>query len=239
MLACAGTAGPGSRHAQKKHDPRSCGGPQQHLQQLQRHRATLILERTLRPNLELGFLRIRLLGELGHEFRAFQGGPVLLVEIVDDRLELRCVEGFDAIHRGLELAHLSLTLGGDLLLGDGDQAVARDERGPNHEKKSDRIHKGHKGKEPHDRPLDRERHDPRKGKENSQGKKRDGSPIHQAAAETKRLEGTSERIGQKLEDQVDCSKGQKTVANDADNLRCGRVRFHGKDPAERDIFVET
>ena len=141
MLACAGTASPTPRNAEKKHNSRAGGSTQQHLEELQSHGAPLILESPLRPNLKLCLLSVCLLGKLGHKFRTFECGPVLLIEIGDDGLQLRCVESFDSFHCSFQLAHLSLTLCSDLLLRNRDQPVARDERGPNHEKKSTCIHK--------------------------------------------------------------------------------------------------
>ena len=81
MLACARTASPTPRNAEKKHNPGSGGSTQQHLEKFQSHGAPLILEGPFRPNLKLCFLSVRLLGQLGHKFRAFQCGPILLVKI--------------------------------------------------------------------------------------------------------------------------------------------------------------
>lgn len=221
MLACARTAGPTPCNAEKKHNPRAGSSAQQHFEELQSHGATLILESPLRPNLKLCFLRVRLLGELGHKFRTFQRRPVLLIEIGDNSLQLRCVEGFDAVHRRLQLAHLSLTLCGDLLFSDRDQPVARNERSSNDEKKPACIHKGDKRKQPHHGSLDRKRHDPWEREEDSQRKQRNGSPIDQAATKSESLEGPAERISQKLEEQVDAGKSQKAIAYNADNLGGG------------------
>lgn len=226
MLACARTAGPTPRDAEKKHNPRAGSSAQQHFEELQSHGASLVQESPLRSNLKLSLLCVRLLGQLGHKFRAFQCGPVLLIKIRDDRLQLRCVEGFDAVHCGLELAHLSLTLCGNLLFGDRDQPVARNERSSNDEEKSSCVHKRDKRKQPHHGSFDRERHDPRESEEDSQRKKRNGSPIDQATTESKSLERSAKRIGQKLEEQVDARKGQKTITNNADDLRSRRIRFH-------------
>ena len=221
MLACARTASPTPRNAEKKHNPGPGGSTQQHLEELQSHGTPLILESPLRPNLKLCPLSVRLLGQLRHKFRALQRSPILLIEIGDDRLQFRCVESFDSFHCSFQLAHLSLTLCGDLLFGDRDQPIARDERSPNDEKKSTCIHKGNKRKQPHHSSLDRKRHDPRKCEQDSQRKKRNGSSIDQATTESERLEGPAERIGQKLEEQVDAGESQKAIANNTDNLGCG------------------
>lgn len=86
MLACARTAGPTPRNAEKKHNSRAGGSTQQHLEELQSHGAPLILKSPLRPNLELCLLSVRLLSQLSHKFRPFQRRPVLLIKVGDDRL---------------------------------------------------------------------------------------------------------------------------------------------------------
>ena len=125
ILACARATGPASRETEEEHNSRACDCTEKNFQELKGHRATLILQSAGGAFAELRLLGFGLGGELGNKLVGLKGGTILLIKIHHHTLEFGRSEDFDPIDGGFELAHLGLALGGDLLFGHNDQAIAR------------------------------------------------------------------------------------------------------------------
>lgn len=214
--------GPCPSQPQKEHDPGTRRGSEQDLQKFKGHRSPLVFEHPLGTDLQLGLLRVRLLGQLDHELSRLQGGAVLLIEIGHNALQFRRGKGFHPIHGRFKLAHLGLALGRDLLLRCPNQAVAGDQRCANHQKEADSVGKGDKRNQSHDGSLERQGHYAREGQKNPECQKGDRSAIDQPGAKTEGLKGSAKGVAQQLKKKVDAGKSKEAITNNADNLGGGR-----------------